>query len=102
MTYYKTLDENGKLIMIGTQNFPVRYGQIELTEAEYNTLLAEIKSHAEAVQAYAEQVKAGEITLDDVPEDYREEVEAIINQPIVDPEQEEIDALLSEVSNIGY
>lgn len=101
--YYKTVDETGKLIMIGTQSFAPVEGQIALTEEEYNTLLAQIKAHAEAVAEYVEKVRSEEIELSDVPEEYREEVEAIINQPEPpDPEQAEVDELLQEISEISY
>lgn len=67
MRYYKQFDESGKLIAIGTGP-----GNIEITEAEYNALLSEIREKA----AYTEKLYAGEITADDVPEAWREEVQA--------------------------
>lgn len=36
------------------------------------------RTHEETVAWYVEQVNSGEMTLDEVPEDYRAEVEAII------------------------
>lgn len=66
MRYYKQLDESGKLIAIGTGP-----GNIEITEAEYNALLAEIREKAACVG----KLYAGEITIDDVPESWREEVQ---------------------------
>lgn len=83
--YYKRLDKDGKIIMIGTQSFPVtpntEIGNEEITEDEYNALMGEIKSHSANVQDYVNKVKAGEIALADVPADYRAEVESIINAP---------------------
>lgn len=83
--YYKRLDKDGKITMIGTQSFPVtsnaEIGNEEITEKEYNALMDAIKSHAANVQDYVNKVKAGEITLADVPADYRSEVEVIINAP---------------------
>lgn len=81
--YYKRLDEAGKLIMIGTQSFPVipDMGNEAITEEEYNALMEEIKSHAASVQDYAKKVQSGEVTIEDVPDDYRTEVETIINAP---------------------
>lgn len=70
MRYYKQLDESGKLIAIGTGP-----GNTEITEAEYNALLAEIREKA----AYTEKLYAGEITADDVPEAWREEVQANVD-----------------------
>ena len=83
--YYKRLDKDGKIIMIGTQSFPVtpntEMGNEAITEEEYNALMEEIKSHSANVQDYVNKVKAGEIALADVPADYMAEVEAIINAP---------------------
>lgn len=83
--YYKRLDKDGKIIMIGTQSFPVtpntEMGNEAITEEEYNDLMEEIKTHSANVQDYVNKVKAGEIALADVPADYRAEVEAIINAP---------------------
>ena len=70
MRYYKQLDESGKLTAIGTGP-----GNIEITEAEYNALLAEIREKA----AYIEKLYAGEITIEDMPEAWREEVQANVD-----------------------
>lgn len=70
MRYYKQFDESGKLIAIGTGP-----GNIEITEAEYNALLAEIREKA----AYTEKLYAGEITIEGVPEAWREEVQANVD-----------------------
>lgn len=67
MRYYKQLDESGKLIAIGTGP-----GNTEITEAEYNALLAEIREKA----AYTEKLYTGEIIIEDVPEAWLEEVQA--------------------------
>ena len=66
MRYYKQFDGSGKLIAIGTGP-----GNTEITEAEYNTLLSEIREKA----AYVEKLYTGEITIDDVPEAWREDVQ---------------------------
>lgn len=82
--YYKRLDKDGKIIMIGTQSFPVtpdKIGNEAITEEEYNALMGEIKIHSVNVQDYVNKVRAGEIALADVPADYRAEVEAIVNAP---------------------
>lgn len=70
MRYYKQLDESGKLIAIGTGP-----GNAEITEAEYNALLSEIQEKA----AYTEKLYAGEITIEDVPEAWRKEVQANVD-----------------------
>ena len=46
--------------------------------AETEQYVAWPRTHEETVQGYVEQVNSGEMTLDEVPEDYRAEVEAII------------------------
>lgn len=66
MRYYKQLDESGALTAIGTGP-----GGVEITEAEYDALLSEIRENA----AYVEKLYAGEITIDDVPEAWREDVQ---------------------------
>ena len=66
MRYYKQFDESGKLIAIGTGP-----GNIEITEAEYNALLSEIREKAACV----DKLYTGEITIDDVPEAWREDVQ---------------------------
>lgn len=66
MRYYKQFDASGKLVAIGTGP-----GNTEITEAEYNALLSEIRNKA----ACTEKLYTGEITIDDVPESWREEVQ---------------------------
>ena len=46
-------------------------GGVEITESEYNALLAEIREKAACV----DKLYTGEITIDDVPEAWREEVQ---------------------------
>lgn len=70
MRYYKQLDESGKIIAIGTGP-----GGVEITEAEYNSILAEVREKA----TYIEKLYTGEITIDDVPEAWREEVQANVD-----------------------
>ena len=65
MRYYKRFDASGRMIAIGTGP-----GGVEITEAEYNSLLAEVREKA----AYIDKLYAGEITIDDVPEAWREDV----------------------------
>ena len=66
MRYYKQLDESGALTAIGTGP-----GGVEIAQAEYDALLSEIREKA----AYVEKLYAGEITIDDVPEAWREDVQ---------------------------
>lgn len=73
MRYYAQYDENGKLIAIGTGS-----AGIEITEAEYNTLLAEIRAKAELVN----QLYSGDIVLSDVPAEWQEEIQRRVNERI--------------------
>lgn len=66
MRYYKQFDESGRIIAIGTGP-----GGVEITESEYNALLAEVREKV----AYVEKLSMGEITIDDVPEAWREDVQ---------------------------
>ena len=93
--------ENGIIVYIGESNV-IPTGGVEITAEEKAQLeaviaskpadtlesvyrlsesgqyVAFIRTHEETVQWYVEQVNSGEMTLDEVPGDYRAEVEAII------------------------
>lgn len=71
--YYAQYNESGKLLAIGTGA-----GGVEITEAEYNALLAEIREKA----ALVDKLYSGEITLADVPADWQEEIQRRINERI--------------------
>ena len=71
MRYYAIYNENGKLIALGTG-----YGGTEITEAEYNRLLQEIREKADFVN----QLYSGEITLDAVPVEWQEEIQRRVNE----------------------
>ena len=73
MRYYAQYNDNGKLIAIGTG-----YGGTEITEAEYNALLAEICEKADLVN----KLYSGEITIDAVPADWQEEIQRRVNERI--------------------
>ena len=73
MRYYAQYNDSGKLIAIGTGP-----GGTEITEAEYNTLLAEIREKA----ALVDKLYSGEITLDQVPADWQEEIQRRVNERI--------------------
>ena len=49
--------------------------------AETEQYVACPRTHEETVQWYVEQVNSGEMTLDEVPEDYKFEVEAKLSTP---------------------
>lgn len=71
--YYCQYSDSGALIAIGTGP-----GGMEITEAEYNTLLSEIREKA----ALVDKLYNGEITLADVPEDWREEIQRRVDERI--------------------
>ena len=73
MRYYAQYDDTGKLIIIGTG-----YGGIEITEAEYNALLSEIREKADLVN----KLYSGEITIDAVPADWQEEIQRRVDERI--------------------
>lgn len=118
--------ENGIIVYIGESN-RIPAGGVEITPEEKAKLEAVIASkpagtlesiyrlsaeteqyepyprtHEETVAWYAEQVNGGEMTLDEVPDDYLSEVEAQINPTEPDPEQAVVDSIMQEVSSYGY
>ena len=92
MRYCAQYDESNRLIAIGTG-----YGGTEITEAEYNALLAEIREKA----ALVEQLYNGEITIDDVPTEWQEEIQRRVNERIAaEGAAEEQDLSAEEALNI--
>lgn len=86
MRYYAQYNESGHLLAIGTGP-----GGTEITEDEYNRLLAEIREKA----ALVNQLYNGEITLVDVPEAWQEEIQRRVNERIAaegEAAQQEISA----------
>ena len=73
MRYYAQYNDTGKLIAIGTG-----YGGTEITEAEYNALLAEIREKT----ALVDKLYSGEITIDAVPVEWQEEIQRRVNERI--------------------
>ena len=71
--YYVRCSDSGKLIAIGTGS-----GGTEITEAEYNTLLSEIREKADLV----DKLYSGEITIAEVPTDWQEEIQRRVNERI--------------------
>ena len=92
MRHYAQYNDSGKLILIGTG-----CGGVEITEAEYNALLAEIREKA----ALVEQLYNGEITIDDVPTEWQEEIQRRVNERIAaEGTAEEQDLSAEEALNI--
>ena len=97
MRYYAQYNESGKLIVIGTG-----YGGTEITEAEYNALLSEIRTKA----ALEDKLYNGEITIDDVPTDWQEEIQRRVTErqeveDAPDPEQSEMDDMAAALTLLG-
>ena len=92
MRYYAQYNDSGKLIAIGTGN-----GGVEITEAEYNALLSEIREKA----ALVDKLYSGEITIDAVPVEWQEEIQRRVNERIAaEGAAEEQDLSAEEALNI--
>ena len=73
MRYYAQYNDSGALLAIGTGS-----GGTEITEAEYNALLSEIREKADLVN----KLYSGEITIDAVPVDWQEEIQRRVDERI--------------------
>lgn len=73
MRYYAQYNDNGKLLAIGTG-----LGGTEITEAEYNRLLSDIREKV----ALVNQLYSGEITIDAVPAEWQEEIQRRVDERI--------------------
>lgn len=116
MKYYKTI-ENGIITMIGSGS-SVHETQTEITKEEYDSLMEVIKdrpvdtfesvyelkesgmyeprerTHDEIIDWYVQIVSIGTVTLDEIPQEYRAEVEA--RMPISE-EQQWVNDIIAEV-----
>ena len=96
MRHYAQYNENNTLIAIGTGP-----GGVEITEAEYNTLLAEIRAKAQLVDDVYNGVK----TLDDVPAEWRDEIQRRVTErqeAEAEPEeQSEMDDMAAALTLLG-
>ena len=75
MRYRKTISD-GYIRAIGTG---AGAGE-DITEAEYNALLSEIREKA----ALVDKLYSGEITIDEVPADWQEEIQRRVDERIAD------------------
>ena len=92
MRYYAQYHESGKLIAIGTGN-----GGVEITKEEYNRLLTEIRTKA----ALVDSLYNGEITIDDVPTEWQEEIQRRVDERIAaEGEADEQDISAEEALDI--
>ena len=71
--YYVNYKESGELYSVGTNILGT-----EITEAEYNAILAEIREKA----ALVNKLYSGEITIDEVPADWQEEIQRRVDERI--------------------
>lgn len=95
MRYYKQLS-GSHIIAIGTGS-----GGTEITEAEYNSLLSEIREKADLVN----KLYSGEITIDTVPVDWQEEIQRRVTErqeaERAEPEQSEMDDMAAALTLLG-
>lgn len=77
MRYFKEYDEKGWISAIGAGD---ALNGIEITQEEYETLLVEI----EAKMEYTDRLYRKEISIDDVPAEWQEEVQARVAGMIAD------------------
>ena len=96
MIYHAKYDDTGKLLAIGTG-----YGGEEITEAEYNTLLAEIRAKA----ALVDKLYNGEITIDAVPVEWQEEIQRRVTKrqeaEQAEPEETELEDAIAALNLLG-
>lgn len=78
MRYFKKLSSDGYIFALEKRETTT--AGIEITEAEYNTLLSEIREKA----ALANQLYKGEITIDAVPAEWREEIQRRVDERLID------------------
>ena len=83
MRYFAKRNESGDLLAIGTGP-----GGVEISEQEYNSLLAMIREKATLVNA----LYSGEITLADVPTEWQEEIQRRVDERIAADQAAEEDA----------
>ena len=122
--YYKIVDE-GIITVIG-ESKTVSKKVIEISKNEYNRLMLVIetkpvdtleavyrlsneteeyvaceRTHSETVDWYVQEIVAENITIDDVPEEYKEEVTAKLPTPEVDRYQEGYDRAVLDCLESG-
>ena len=125
MKYYKKIED--EIITQFGICASVHYSQTEIDSSEYSELVyihskkptdtlesiyrlsAETcqyepftRTHEETVAWYVENVNSGEMTLEEVPEDCRSEVETHVNPTEPYPEQAVVYSIMQEVSSRGY
>ena len=93
--YYKQTD-GMYILAVG-----VGAGGTEITKAEYNTLLAEIRTKAQLVDDVYNGVK----TLDDVPAEWRDEIQRRVTErqeaEQAEPEETELEDAIAALKLLG-
>ena len=96
MRYYAQYNENNTLVVIGSG-----LGGTEITEAEYNILLAEIRAKAQLV----DKLYNGEITIDAVPVEWQEEIQRRVTErqeaEQAEPEETELEDAIAALKLLG-
>ena len=96
MRYYAQYNDSGKLLAIGTGN-----GGTEITEAEYNALLSEIREKA----ALVNKLYNGEITIDAVPVEWQDEIQRRVTErqeaEQAEPEETELEDAIAALNLLG-
>lgn len=96
MRFFAQYNNSGKLLAIGTGN-----GGTEITEAEYNALLSEIREKA----ALVNKLYNGEITIDAVPAEWQEEIQRRVTErqeaEQAEPEETELEDAIAALNLLG-
>lgn len=96
MRHYAQYNESNRLIAIGTG-----LGGTEITEAEYNALLSEIREKA----ALVDKLYNGEITIDAVPVEWQEEIQRRVTErqeaEQAEPEETELEDAIAALKLLG-
>lgn len=94
--YYCQYSDSGALLAIGTG-----LGGTEITEAEYNALLSEIREKA----ALVDKLYNGEITIDAVPVEWQEEIQRRVTErqeaEQAEPEETELEDAIAALNLLG-
>ena len=70
---------------------------VEYTKEEYEVKLVEVKAHVALINSYVSKVQNGEITLEEMPTEYYQEVYDILNAPEPEEPISERQALIDEI-----
>ena len=98
MRFYAQYDSSNTLFAIGTGP-----GGTEITKEEYDTLLAMIREKATLV----DRLYAGEITIDDVPTEWQDEIQRRVDERIAleaewaDTEEATMEDYIAALTEVG-